>query len=257
MISVRGLTHSFSGRVVLSDIDLEVAPHEILAVMGSSGGGKTTLLRCISGLITPTKGEVDVDGVNVRSDPEEARRHMGMVFQSAALFDYMNVRDNVLFGLKRLKKQLPAAPEKLADDALARVGLKGSESLMPAELSGGMRKRVGIARAIALQPKVLLYDEPTTGLDPITTYTIDAFIREVRDTLGATTMLVSHDVTSVVRTSDRVAFLENGKLTFLGTPIEFLRAKNEAIREIVLKSQIALDSPSIVNKGGTPASPPP
>lgn len=238
MISVRCLSHSFGGRQVLKGIDLEVGPGEILAIMGSSGGGKTTLLRCISGLIKPTKGEVSVDGVNVLQDPEEARRRMGMVFQSAALFDYMSVWDNVMFGLRRLRRTLPAAPDKLAEDALERVGLKGSEHLRPAELSGGMRKRVGIARAIALQPKVLLYDEPTTGLDPITTFTIDSLIGSVREQLGATSLVVSHDVTSVVRSSDRVAFLEGGEMTFLGTPEQFLSVENEAIREIVTKSQI-------------------
>jgi phospholipid/cholesterol/gamma-HCH transport system ATP-binding protein len=238
MISVRGLSHSFSGKPVLKDINLEVEPGQILAIMGSSGGGKTTLLRCISGLITATKGEVLVDGVDVRKQPEEARTRMGMVFQSAALFDYMDVWDNVVFGLKRRGKKVHADPAKTAADALAKVGLTGSEKLMPAELSGGMRKRVGIARAIALQPKVLLYDEPTTGLDPITTYTIDALIRSVRDAMGATTLVVSHDVTSVVRTADRVAFLENGSLTFLGSPQEFLNSSNEAIQDIVHKSQI-------------------
>ena len=238
MISVRGLTHAFAGRPVLKDINLEVEQGEILAIMGSSGGGKTTLLRCISGLITPTKGDVLVDGIEVRKDPEEARRRMGMVFQSAALFDYMDVWDNVVFGLKRRGKKVHADPAKIAADALDKVGLTGSEKLMPAELSGGMRKRVGIARAIALQPKVLLYDEPTTGLDPITTYTIDALVKSVRDSMGATTLVVSHDVTSVVRTSNRVAFLENGSLTFLGTPQEFLTSNNQAIRDIVNKSQI-------------------
>lgn len=248
MISVQGLSHSFGGRAVLKDISLEVAGGEVLAIMGSSGGGKTTLLRCISGLIVATQGKIVVDGVDVVADPEEARRHMGMVFQSAALFDYMSVRENVLFGLRRIRKRLPAHPEKLADDALSQVGLHGSENLLPAELSGGMRKRVGIARAIALQPKVLLYDEPTTGLDPITTYTIDALIKSVRDTMGATTLVVSHDVTSVVRTADRVAFLENGEMTFLGKPDEFLRAENEAIREIVTKSQIQGGIPASLNK---------
>ena len=244
MISVRGLSHSFAGRLVLKDINLEVAAGEILAIMGSSGGGKTTLLRCISGLIVPTAGQVTVDGVDVKKHPEEARTRMGMVFQSAALFDYMDVRENVLFGLKRKRKNLSGDPAAITDEALAQVGLKGSEHLMPAELSGGMRKRVGIARAIALQPKVLLYDEPTTGLDPVTTYTIDELIRTVRAQMGATTLVVSHDVTSVVRTSDRVAFLEDGSLTFLGSPEEFMSSDNQAIREIIEKSQIHLDVPA-------------
>lgn len=242
MISVRGLSHSFAGRPVLKNINLEVEAGEILAIMGSSGGGKTTFLRCISGLIPATEGEIAVDGVDVKKNPEEARRRMGMVFQSAALFDFMTVRDNILFGLERRRNQISGDPSKVANEALGRVGLNGSENLMPSELSGGMRKRVGIARAIALQPKVLLYDEPTTGLDPVTTYTIDDLIKSVRATMGATTVVVSHDVTSVVRTSDRVAFLENGEMTFLGTPEEFLASQNAAIREIIDKSQIHLDA---------------
>ncbi len=248
MISVRGLSHSFAGRPVLKNINLEVEAGEILAIMGSSGGGKTTFLRCISGLIAATTGEITVDGVDVKKEPEEARRRMGMVFQSAALFDFLSVRDNVLFGLKRKRKHIKGDPEEIANEALDRVGLKGSETLMPAELSGGMRKRVGIARAIALQPKVLLYDEPTTGLDPITTYTIDDLIKSVRETMGATTVVVSHDVTSVVRTADRVAFLEDGAMTFLGTPKEFLESQNAAIREIIDKSQIHLDAAPSLNK---------
>jgi phospholipid/cholesterol/gamma-HCH transport system ATP-binding protein len=237
MVSVSDLTHSFGDRVVLRDISIEVSRGEIVALMGSSGGGKTTLLRCISGLIAPTKGRVVVDGIDVRESPEEARLHMGMVFQSSALFDYMTVEQNVLFGLRRLRKRLSAKPEKLASDALERVGLQEFANLMPAELSGGMRKRVGIARAIALQPKVMLYDEPTTGLDPVTTYTIDQLIREVRQELGATSIVVSHDVTSVVRTSDRVAFLEAGELVFVGPPEEFLSSDRQAIRELVEKSR--------------------
>lgn len=237
MISVRNLSHSFGDKQVLRDINLEVGAGEILALMGSSGGGKTTLLRCISGLISPTQGEVVVDGVNVRENAEEARRHMGMVFQSAALFDYMTVEENVVFGLKRGDKRRKDFKER-AYKALEKVGLDQSGALMPAELSGGMRKRVGIARAIALEPQVILYDEPTTGLDPITTYTIDALIRDLRQAMGVTSVVVSHDVTSVVRTSDRVAFLENGAITFLGSPKEFEHAENEAIRELLDKSRV-------------------
>jgi phospholipid/cholesterol/gamma-HCH transport system ATP-binding protein len=239
MISVRNLSHSFGEKQVLRDINLEVDAGEILALMGSSGGGKTTLLRCISGLITPTKGEVLVDDVDVRKNPEEARRHMGMVFQSAALFDYMTVEENVVFGLKRGDKRRKDFKER-AYKALERVGLQDAGALMPAELSGGMRKRVGIARAIALEPHVILYDEPTTGLDPITTYTIDALIRELRQAMGVTSVVVSHDVTSVVRTSDRVAFLENGELTFIGTPKEFESADNAAIQELLDKSRVGV-----------------
>lgn len=237
MVSVRNLTQVFGAKTVLRDIDLEVAKGEIVAIMGSSGGGKTTLLRCISGLITPTKGEVTVDGINVREEPEEARAHMGMVFQSAALFDYMNVEDNVLFGLRRQRKRIREKPEKLAADALERVNLKDVQHLMPAELSGGMRKRVGIARALAMSPAVMLYDEPTTGLDPITTYTIDNLIVSLRKAYNVTSIVVSHDVSSVFRTADRIAFLDQGQLVFVGDPADFEKSRHAAIQELIEKSR--------------------
>ncbi|MFY9233786.1 MAG: ATP-binding cassette domain-containing protein [Fimbriimonadaceae bacterium] len=237
MVSVRGLTHSFGDKVVLRDIDLEIAEGEIVAIMGTSGGGKTTLLRCITGLLRPTQGEVTVAGINVNEQPEEARRKMGLVFQSSALFDYLNVRENVLFGPSRWHTIERGEEDKLVVDALSRVGLEGSEALMPSELSGGMRKRVGIARALALRPQVMLYDEPTTGLDPITAFTIDSLIVSLRNELKVTSLIVSHDVSSVFRTADRIAFLNAGKLTFIGSVKEFGGAKDEAIQELIEKSQ--------------------
>jgi phospholipid/cholesterol/gamma-HCH transport system ATP-binding protein len=237
MVSLHSLNKSFDHRAVLKDIDLEIEHGEVVAIMGSSGGGKTTLLRCVSGLLKPTSGEILVDGINVDKDPEEARRHMGMVFQSAALFDYMNVHENVLFGIRRQLRLKPSEQKEAAQQALERVGLQDDQEKMPAELSGGMRKRVGIARAIALKPKVMLYDEPTTGLDPITAYTIDQLIAELRRDLKVTTLVVSHDVSSVFRVADRVAFLHAGQLIFTGTPAEFSNSKEESIQELVTKSQ--------------------
>jgi len=237
VVKVENLRKDFGDRTVLKDIDLDVAEGEIVAIMGSSGGGKTTLLRCISGLIEPTAGQVLVDGVHVVEKPEEARRRMGMVFQSAALFDFMNVEENVLFGLRRHTTDHAAGLKKRVREVLDRVGLEKVEGLMPAELSGGMRKRVGIARAIALNPKVLLYDEPTTGLDPITTYTIDSLIVDLRRSLGVTSLVVSHDVNSVLRVADRVAFLHAGELVFVGTTSEFTRATHPSIVELVTKAR--------------------
>jgi len=228
MVSLKGLYKSFDDRVVLRDINLHVGHGEIVAIMGSSGGGKTTLLRCISGLLQPSSGEILVDNVDVVKEPEEARRHMGMVFQSAALFDYMNVRDNVLFGIRRQLRLSAKDQKKTADDALARVGLLDDDQKMPAELSGGMRKRVG---------NVMLYDEPTTGLDPITAYTIDKLIASLRSDLNVTTLIVSHDVSSVFRVADRVAFLHDGELIFTGSPQEFSKSREESIQELVSKSQ--------------------
>ena len=237
MVSLRGLYKSFEGRIVLREINLEVEKGEIVAIMGSSGGGKTTLLRCISGLVPFERGQVLVDEVDVQKQPEEARRHMGMVFQSAALFDYMNVEENVLFGIRRQLRLSPADQKHAAREALERVGLEGEEHKMPDELSGGMRKRVGIARAIALSPRVMLYDEPTTGLDPITSYTIDHLIVGLRRDLNVTTVVVSHDVSSVSRVADRVAFLHDGDLIFTGSPQEFSNSKEASIQELITKAQ--------------------
>jgi phospholipid/cholesterol/gamma-HCH transport system ATP-binding protein len=180
---------------------------------------------------------VTVDGIHVADKPDEARRKMGMVFQSAALFDYLNVQDNVLFGVKRHTKLKAKEQHALVTESLKLVGLTGSENLEPSELSGGMRKRVGIARALALRPKVMLYDEPTTGLDPITAYTVDALIADVRNQFGMTSIVVSHDVSSVYRVADRIAFLDQGKLIFVGKPDEFDRAKEGAIRELLDKAR--------------------
>lgn len=237
MVSVRGLSHSFGAKPVLRNIDLEIAKGEILAVMGSSGGGKTTLLKCISGLIVPTAGQVEVAGVDAIAEPEAARRKMGMVFQSAALFDYLSVEDNVLFGVRRWTDLDGKGQQDLVGELLQTVGLEGTEKLMPNELSGGMRKRVGIARALALRPEVMLYDEPTTGLDPVTVFTIDQLIVQVRQKYAMTSIVVSHDVTSVFRTADRIAFLDRGELIFVGGPEAFQESKETAILELVQKSQ--------------------
>jgi phospholipid/cholesterol/gamma-HCH transport system ATP-binding protein len=236
-VTISGLKVSFGDKAVLKGIDLEVAKGELIAIMGSSGGGKTTLLRCISGLLEPSSGSIMVDGVDVVRNPEDARCHMGMVFQTAALFDFMDVQSNVLFGIKRRLKLSRHEQAKLTQDSLRRVGLEGNEKLMPSELSGGMKKRVGIARALALNPKVMLYDEPTTGLDPITTYTIDGLMCDLQKNLGMTTLVVSHDVSSVFRIADRIAFLHGGELIFNGTPTEFSQVDDPNIKELVLKSQ--------------------
>ena len=237
MVAVRGVSHSFGPKQVLKDVSLEVGEGEIMAIMGSSGGGKTTLLKCISGLLHPDAGEIEVAGIDAIREPEKARRKMGMVFQSAALFDYLNVEDNVLFGVRRWSKLSHAEQQEQMKELLATVGLEGTEKLMPNELSGGMRKRVGIARALAMKPDVMLYDEPTTGLDPVTVFTIDQLVVNVREKFGVTSLLVSHDVTSVFRTADRIAFLDKGRLIFVGDPAQFQASREKAILELVQKSE--------------------
>ena len=234
MIRIEGVHQGFGGREILKGIDLRVADREILAVMGSSGGGKTTLLRCVAGLNKPTEGKVFVDDIDVQARPDEARRRMGMVFQNAALFDSMTVMENVLFGIERHLSMRPKERLAHAEQALKDVGLHDEDrEKYPSDLSGGMRKRVGLARALALDPKIVLYDEPTTGLDPITTYAIDRLVAGLRDERGVTSLFVSHDLASVTRVADRVAFLHDGELAFVGTPSAFLEDEHPSIRELV------------------------
>lgn len=237
MIEIRDLEVSFGDKRVLNGIKLEIGPGEVFVIMGSSGGGKTTLLRCVSGLQDFQRGEVLVDGKSVRTEIDAIRPMLGMVFQYSALFDSLNVADNVLFGLKRQRRLTSSEQNRLVEELLKAVSLQGSESLMPSELSGGMRKRVGLARALALKPKVLLYDEPTSGLDPITAYSIDQLIVETRNQTRATSVVVSHDVTSIFRVADRIAFLHGGHLEFVGTVGEFKASTDPNILDLVRKAE--------------------
>ncbi len=238
MLTVRDLTHRFGTKTVLHGLNFSVESGRIAVIMGSSGGGKTTLLKCISGLIKPTQGVIEVGGVDVVKDPNAARAQLGLVFQYAALFDSLTVRDNVLFGFRRQHaRQDRAEEEKRLKGLLSEVGLEGVEDMMPAELSGGMRKRVGLARALIMEPQLLLYDEPTSGLDPVTAYSIDELIVETRDRLGITSVVVSHDVTSIFRVADQILFLHRGELLFNGTPEEFRRHQSGPIGELIHKAR--------------------
>jgi phospholipid/cholesterol/gamma-HCH transport system ATP-binding protein len=236
-ISVRGLQYAVVGRQILRGVDLEVAPGEIVAVMGISGGGKTSFLKCMAGLIRPTGGQILVGDVDLTALGEvelnDQRRGMGMVFQYAALFDSLTVYENVVFALKHRGKTSERGLRKLAAERLAAVGLEGAEDLYPAELSGGMRKRVGLARALATDPQVVFYDEPTSGLDPVVARVIDDLIVSVRDRLGVTSVIVSHDVNSVLRISDRVALLHDGGIIAIGTPDEMRDHAHPAVRQFI------------------------
>ncbi|MBL8067316.1 MAG: ATP-binding cassette domain-containing protein [Armatimonadetes bacterium] len=237
MIEVQGVSHRFDVKWVLSDVSFEIPAGEIAVVMGSSGGGKTTLLKCISGLLKPTKGEIAVCGVSVVGDPEWARAKMGLVFQYAALFDSLDVEENILFGYRRQHSPDKKAEAELLTKLLGQVGLEGVERQLPSALSGGMRKRVGLARALAMEPEVLLYDEPTSGLDPVTAYSIDQLIVQTRDRLGLTSLVVSHDVNSIFRVADRIIFLHAGEVAFNGTPAEFRREQSGPIGELIGKAR--------------------
>ena len=237
MITLNQLSYRVSGKTVLRWLDLEVEQGETFAVMGMSGVGKSTLLKCISGLLRPTGGEVIVDGVDIARLSEtrvrEIRRKIGMVFQYAALFDSMNVFENVAFGLRRHRRMSERELRAAVVERLALVGLSGTEKLMPAQLSGGMQKRVGLARALALDPPILLHDEPTSGLDPITAATISELIVRMRDRLGVTSVVVSHDIELIKRVANRIGMLHRGKIITAGTREEIETSDNPVVRQFL------------------------
>ncbi|MCW3060547.1 MAG: Fe(3+)-transporting ATPase, partial [Capsulimonas sp.] len=214
-IVVKDLKYTVSGKQVLKGVDLEVTPGEILCVMGMSGSGKTTLLHCIGGLTRATSGEIWIGDAQIVGMSEDELNHvrerMGMVFQYAALFDSLTVYENVAFGLTRRRRMRPKQIREIVSEKLALVGLPGTEDLHPSELSGGMAKRVGLARAIAMAPEMLLYDEPTSGLDPVVGSVVDELIMQMRDKLGVTSIVVSHNITSIFRISDKIAMIHEGE----------------------------------------------
>lgn len=235
MIDVGGVTVDFGQGPVLDGLNFHTDGDEIVAIMGSSGGGKSTLLRCIAGLLRPNEGTVKVLDSTYPGGITEARKSMGMVFQSSALFDYMTVRQNISFALTRQQRRVRHdEAEAMVDEALEMVGLEADDAAKsPAELSGGMRKRVGIARAIVLRPRVLLYDEPTTGLDPVTTVLIDSLIKRLGNETVKASIFVSHDVASCCRTADRICFLSAGRFIFDGTPAAFMKCQEPEVRKII------------------------
>lgn len=222
---------------VLRGISLRVGAGEILCVMGMSGCGKTTLLQCIGGLARPTNGEIWIGDAQIvgmtENDLNTVRERMGMVFQYAALFDSLTVYDNVAFGLHYRRRMPEADVRQAVAEKLALVGLPGTENLYPSQLSGGMKKRVGLARAIALAPEFLLYDEPTSGLDPVVASVVDELIMEMRDKLGVTSIVVSHNLPSVFHISDKVAMLHEGRVLAFGTPDEVRASPDPVVQQFI------------------------
>jgi phospholipid/cholesterol/gamma-HCH transport system ATP-binding protein len=220
-ITLRGISKAFGDKPVLEDVSLDVQEGETVAVIGASGVGKSVLLKTVVGLLTPDEGWVEVDGEVVtdlsREDLYDLRRRVGYVFQFAALFDSMTVYDNLTMGLRRMGMPRDEQAERVRE-SLRLVEMEGYDDQLPGQLSGGQRKRVGLARAIATQPKYLLYDEPTTGLDPVTTAVIDRLILRMDEELGVTSVVVTHDMTSAYRVADRIAMLHDGRIRFVGTP---------------------------------------
>ena len=235
MIEFRDLHKGFDGKAVLSGFSLTVNEGETMVILGFSGTGKSVALKHVVGLLHPDAGDVWVDGQAVstldRRGLTAVRRGIGYVFQFAALFDSMTVSDNVALGLQR---RLPA--EEIAErvrEALALVDLTGMEDRYPAELSGGQRKRVGIARAIALRPKHILYDEPTTGLDPVTSAVIDRLMVRTREHLGVTGIVVTHDLRSAYTVGDRIAMLYQGRIRQVGTVAEIQQTDDPVVRQFI------------------------
>ena len=237
MIAALQLSYRISGHSILRRLDLSVDKGETLAVMGMSGAGKSTLLKCIGGLERPTGGQLLIDDVDIARMPEKSldsvRRKMGMVFQYAALFDSLNVYENVSFGLRRHHRLSEAQVREVVEAKLSMVGLPRTEELMPSELSGGMQKRVGLARALAMDPDILLYDEPTAGLDPITSATIADLIVKTRDELGVTSVVVAHDVPTIKRVANRIAMLHGGKIIAIGSAEEMENSDDPAVRQFM------------------------
>ena len=237
MITVSQLSYRVSGHSILRRVDLQVNKGETVAVMGMSGAGKSTLLKCIGGLLNPTGGQILVEGVDIarmkESQLDGIRQKIGMVFQYAALFDSLNVYENVSFGLRRHTHLTEEQIAEIVSNKLSVVGLPRTENLMPSELSGGMQKRVGLARAIAMDPEILLYDEPTAGLDPITSATIAELIIKARDELGVTSVLVSHDIPTIKKVSSRIAMLHRGKIVEIGTVEEIENSSNPIIKQFL------------------------
>jgi phospholipid/cholesterol/gamma-HCH transport system ATP-binding protein len=222
LVTVRGLSFRRGDRVIFQDIDLEIPRGQVTAIMGPSGTGKTTLLRLISGQLRPDAGRIEVDGVCVHDiglrDLYQLRKRMGMLFQSGALFTDLNVFDNVAFPLREHTRLAPCLIRTLTLMKLEAVGLRGARDLMPAELSGGMARRVALARAIALDPMMILYDEPFTGQDPISMGVLIKLIRTLNDALGLTSIVVSHDVKETAAIADYLYLVSDGRVVDHGTP---------------------------------------
>lgn len=237
MITIKQLSYRISGHSILRRVDLEVNTGETVAVMGMSGTGKSTLLKCMGGLLPPTGGQLIIDGVDIARMPEsqlnQVRRKIGMVFQYAALFDSLTVYENVAFGLRRHTRMTENEISEVVSSKLSMVGLPHTEDLLPAQLSGGMQKRVGLARALALNPQILLYDEPTAGLDPVTSATIAELIVKTRDELGITSVVVSHDVSAITRVANRIAMLHRGKIIAVGTVEEMVNSEDETVKQFM------------------------
>lgn len=236
-IKIVDLYKSFESKQVLKGLNLEIEAGETMVIIGQSGSGKSVLLKHIIGIMRPDRGQVFIDGQEISALPDEEimklSRKFGMLFQGAALFDSMTVEENVAFGLRRHTRLSEAEVQQLVRTSLEQVGLRGVEHLLPYELSGGMKKRVGLARAIAYSPEIILYDEPTTGLDPIRADAINSLILELKEKLRVTSVVITHDMNSTYKVADRIAMLYDGQIIEIGTPEEIRRSTNPVVQQFI------------------------
>lgn len=244
MIEIRGLNKAFGEKRVLKDIAVDIREGELFSVIGPSGIGKSTFIKCLIRLLRPDSGRIVVDGQDIASTNSEftlakVRRSFGYLFQEGALFDSLTVMENVAFGLKYLTDLPKSEYPKIVREKLALVGLKDVENLKPAELSVGMKKRVSLARSIAAAPKYILYDEPTTGLDPVTTGMVKDLITDMRAKLGITSVVVTHDLKLALDISSRVAMLFGGEFVEVSEPDKFRQSANHEVREFMRISHLS------------------
>ena len=237
MIKVVDLHKAFRGQAVLKGINLELETGKITTIIGGSGSGKTVLLKHLNALLRPDRGSVLVDEEDITQlgdrQLNEIRRKFGVLFQGAALLDSMTLYDNVAFPLREKTRLTESEIQKRAEERLAQVGLAGMGYKYPAEVSGGMKKRAGLARALVMEPEIVLFDEPTTGLDPVLGKSIHELIRKMHATFGFTGVIVSHDIPEVFKISERVAMLANGVIVEVGATPEFLASKNPVVRQFL------------------------
>ena len=239
LIDFRNVKKAFGAKVVYSQLDLEIVKGETVTILGPSGSGKSVMLKMLIGLLEADSGEIIFDGQDVakmeEKDLYDVRRRVAYLFQGAALFDSLNVGENVAYGLREQNWDTMSEEEivKRVGQSLAMVGLPGIEDMRPSDLSGGMKKRVGLARTLALQPEVILYDEPTTGLDPINTARINHLIMGIKRSLGLTSVVVTHDMGTAFSVSDRIVMLGRGRVVMTGTPEEFRRTQDPFVRDFI------------------------
>ena len=237
MIKIKNLIKSFEDHLVLKDVSLDIDDSDTMVVMGASGCGKSVLLKLIVGLLKPDEGEIWIEGKEIsklsEKQMDEVRKNIGMVFQSGALFDSLTVGENIAFSLVRRTNMSKSEIAKTVAEKLEMVGLSGIENMMPAELSGGMRKRVSLARAISMNPQIVLYDEPTTGLDPLMSDEINTLISKLHNELNVTSVVVTHDMKSAFTVGTKMAMLKNGEIVASGTPDEIRSSKDQWVYDFV------------------------